>query len=649
MTTTSPVWSMHVPFGKLAYAALFVAILPASLAVWAHRLDLLTELPALQSSVVGGLLVLAGMLILGLGMAALWIHGQGLPMSPYPPKRRVGRGIYHLTAHPIYLGAIMMSGGSALAAGSAGGFWIVTPVVALAAAAYVLGYERDATLQRYGPPASPPLLSLPPALDASPTAWDRLAVYLLVFLPWLVLYVGVERLGVPPGAVVGYLPGEAELPVWPATEAVYALGYLFTAAVPLVARRQRVLREFAVRGLVATGVAVLTYLLLPIIAPAKPFEAGGVWGTMLRAERAHDQPITAFPAFHAIWAILAASLYSRTWARWRSLWWGLAIAISASCLTTGMHALVDVIAAWVIGAALLHMGRLWEIVRRAAESLAGSWREVRVGPIRLLSHGIYAALGVWVGSLTILALVGMANLPGLLLVGTCAIVSAGVWGQILEGSPAMLRPYGYYGSVLGIIGGTVLASALGADFWLIFAAFAAAGPFVQAAGRLRCLAQGCCHGRAAGPALGIRYTHPRTRVARLSTLAGVPLHPTPVYSIGANLVIGPVLLRLWMVRAPLTLVAGMYLLLSGLARFVEEHYRGEPQTVRYGGLPVYQWLAIVSVAAGAALTALGGPAAPTPAGLRAESLVPATLFAIAGYFAYGADLPTSNRRFSRLV
>jgi hypothetical protein len=117
----------------------------------------------------------------------------------------------------------------------------------------------------------------------------------------------------------------------------------------------------------------------------------------------------------------------------------------------------------------------------------------------------------------------------------------------------------------------------------------------------------------------------------------------------ANLVIGPILLRLWMVRAPLAFVAGMYFLLSGLARFVEEHYRGEPQTPIYAGLRVYQWLAIAWAVAGAAFMALGAAPAPLPVGLEWRALVPVSLFAVVAYLAYGADLPGSNRRFSRLV
>jgi drug/metabolite transporter (DMT)-like permease len=68
-----------------------------------------------------------------------------------------------------------------------------------------------------------------------------------------------------------------------------------------------------------------------------------------------------------------------------------------------------------------------------------------------------------------------------------------------------------------------------------------------------------------------------------------------------------------------------------------------------GGLRLYQWLAIVFVLAGSAMTAIGGPPAPALAGLRE---VPWGWLAVLGavtYAAYGVDFPHSNRRFSRLV
>ena len=46
--------------------------------------------------------------------------------------------------------------------------------------------------------------------------------------------------------------------------------------------------------------------------------------------------------------------------------------------------------------------------------------------------------------------------------------------------------------------------------------------------------------------LGIRYEHPLSRVVRLTDLGGVPVHPTPLYSMVWMFIVGWVLVRLWM-------------------------------------------------------------------------------------------------------
>jgi hypothetical protein len=112
--------------------------------------------------------------------------------------------------------------------------------------------------------------------------------------------------------------------------------------------------------------------------------------------------------------------------------------------------------------------------------------------------------------------------------------------------------------------------------------------------------------------------------------------------------VGLVLLRLWAVAAPLQFIAGAYFVLVGLGRFVEEHFRGEPQTRVIAGLRLYQWLAIAFVVGGAVLTALGPTPAPRVPAFEAHVLQIAALVGLVCYAAYGADLPGSNLRFSRL-
>jgi hypothetical protein len=271
------------------------------------------------------------------------------------------------------------------------------------------------------------------------------------------------------------------------------------------------------------------------------------------------------------------------------------------------------------------------------------------GPVRVINHGLYAGLGAFLSLSIAGVLAGPGHESALMLAAGAAVAGAALWAQYIEGSPQLLRPYGFYGGLLGGTLGALIAPFFSTSVWLLLAAFSAGGPWAQALGRLRCLVQGCCHGRPAPAGLGIRYTHPRSRVCRFTEWTGAPLHPTPVYSILWNGVIAIVVLRLWTLHAALNLIAGLYFILTGMGRFVEEAWRGEPQTPIHAGLRLYQWAAIASVVLGAVMTAAGnGGPAPTPE-FSWNAILPAAAFGLVVCFAMGVDFPNSNRRFSRLV
>jgi hypothetical protein len=284
-----------------------------------------------------------------------------------------------------------------------------------------------------------------------------------------------------------------------------------------------------------------------------------------------------------------------------------------------------------------------------SERLANSWRELNLGIVRLMSHGVWAALGAFFGIITTVMLAGDRALVPACIVGASVIAGAALWAQFIEGSPMLLRPYGYYGGIIG--GGIAIIAAplFGSDSWLLFAAYAIAATVVQAFGRVRCLVQGCCHGRIADDAYGIRYRHPRSRVTRLSDLCEKPLHATQFYSIVSSAFTGIVLLRLWQVAAPLSLIGAGYFILNGLSRFVEEHFRGEPQTPVKAGLRIYQWLAIASVIIGALLMTFATRSAPAMSMPSPRAWWIAAIFGVATYCAYGVDFPRLNARFARLV
>lgn len=609
--------------GPILYGTLFVAGVPALLVGWALATEPIIHLPAIRVPWLGALLAGTGLVMLLAGMDALRRHGHGLPMNAYPPPDYVSVGIYRFVSHPIYAGFVLVCVGVSLFLGSASGMWLVSPVVLLCVTALALGHERHDLRRRFGSDAiHRPLIALPPNVDAMPTVWDRASILLLVFLPWTVASEAAFRIGVPTDAIEGLLPVERGWPVLVWTEAIYVSAYVLVAAVPFVARSATVLRRFALTGLVATVVVTLLYLAVPV---------------------------AAFPAFHVIWTLIAAEAWSRTFRRLSALWWLWALAIGVSCITTGIHALDEVALAVVIFLLVRSYGRIWDVLRRAAELMANSWRQWRVGPIRIINHGFYAGAAGTVGLWLALSFVGPGSRVATTIVHVSGLLGAGLWAQRLEGSSELSRPFGYFGSLVGCSAASVGLALAGLPALLPLAATAAAAPWIQAIGRGRCLVQGCCHGSPSPASVGIRYRDPHSRVVALSDLSNRPLHPTPLYSMLSNVVIGVLLLRLWLVGASIGLIGGLYLILAGVSRFVEESYRGEPQTPIVGKLRLYQWTAIAAVVAGIGLTSLGGPPAPHPSDwLGPLSLAIAVAFGLVTTAAMGVDFPESRRRYARL-
>lgn len=635
--------------GKTLYGFLFIIALPAILLAWAKKTDAAVRLPVPEVWSLGVALMFCGAALMVLGIVSLMVYGKGLPMNPYPPLRYVTRGIYQLVSHPIYAGFSILWIGFALLAKSPAGLWLVSPVVILSCVALVLGFERPQLEKRFGPALIKPLIHLPENESTFPTFSDRLSVYVLVVFPWLILYEAVRWIGAAPDAVAPLLPFEKNLSVYEWTEIFYASTYIFVLLTPLIAGTRRDLREASISGLIGTGFIILLFLTIPFVAPPRPFVPHGSLGRLLAWERAVDTPAAAFPSFHVFWALLAAKVYAARMPRAKIVWWGWAGLISVSCITTGMHAVVDVLAGFVVFLLVTRRYWLWEQARRQTERIANSWREWRFGAVRIINHGRYAGMAAFVGLSIVGTLIGPGQLGSMMVIAISIVIAAAVWAQLVEGSSSLLRPFGWYGGVIGAIIGALIAGAFGAKGWLLLSAFCVAAPWIQSVGRLRCLVQGCCHGREASANVGISYTHPRSRVCRLTSLGHIPVHPTPLYSILCNVVIAIIVLRLWQLHAALSLIVGVYLIVTGLGRFVEESYRGEPQTAVKAGLRLYQWLAIASVLAGVLVTMVGStPNAPAYQ-LSWESIVAAAGFGLFAWFALGVDFPDSNRRFARLA
>jgi phosphatidylglycerol:prolipoprotein diacylglycerol transferase len=175
-------------------------------------------------------------------------------------------------------------------------------------------------------------------------------------------------------------------------------------------------------------------------------------------------------------------------------------------------------------------------------------------------------------------------------------------------------------------------------------------PFAQAIGRLRCLAQGCCHGTVTTKDFGIRIWQSQSRVVAISGLKGKYILNTQLYSILFNIPLGFLLWSIWLSQSLSSFcIIGLYLIFTGIERFTEDAYRGEKQTRFRKGLRENQWIALGAVLIGICITMLPTSLPGHPSGIFNLALFAAAVVGgVLTAFAMSMDFPKSTSRFSRL-
>ena len=421
------------------------------------------------------------------------------------------------------------------------------------------------------------------------------------------------------------------------------ISMVFVIGVPLLLQRQDRIREWTIRVLIGLGLSLFISLLWPA-AGAQYLSSGDSSGSL---------PVKLASIFGSIPLFLILLSLNAYYQQYKHA--GILLIVVAAFLmivqlahsrSSDLHLLVSLFI-YVIAA---NYSRIWIQLKNLGERLANSWKEWVFGPVRIINHGLIIGFGGITGILFAGLLAGREYAWPILIFAVVLMVCAAVWAQLVEGSDKLKRPFGYYGGIVGILFAGLILWLMGYNVWLLIGLASVLMPWAQAIGRFRCLANGCCHGRPTdNDRIGIRYFHDRTRVCGLSGLKGKLIHPTPLYSIVWLFFVGFVMLALWLNSMPYSFIFGIYLILSGIGRFVEEAYRGEVQTPILDGLHLYQWTAISSGLIGVGFTMIPVKVVVLHPQFGWEIPVAAIILGLLSFFAMGVDFPKSNARFSRLV
>ncbi len=616
--------------GKVLYAVCFLILIPMLLLFWAKKTESLILYPTVKAPLGGWILMIAGTLLMLYSMYYLMKYGQGLPMNAFPPRVFVKRGPYKVFKHPIYWGFVVLMIGYFLFQGSASGLWLVTPVTILGLVALVWGYEKLDLKKRFPEESLRTVLTLPEKTHDKADLKDRLASFVWIVGALLLMNYLIRLLTIPEISKINVWPGSDFFQI---ENGFDILKFMIVFMTPFFISSKEQLYSWAFSGLVALFLSLFIALTL----------GEGIQLALFETSASLLCP-PLYLVFISLWALSRRSAYMKIsmsiaaliilWVQWRYL--------NSALLHFLYSALLFLLAVFSFS--------IWEVLRRGSEWIANSWREWRYGKVRIINHGFYVGFAAFFAIFTSGFLAGGSYAWALLVFAITVIVFSAVWAQLIEGSEKLKRPYGYYGALVGIIFASMAVWAMGYDVWVIIGSVSVVMPWAQAIGRLRCLVNGCCHGSLTHDAsVGIRYFHYRSRVCGLSDLKGELLHPTPLYSIVWLFFTGLVLLSLWVNGLSDPFVFGLYLILTGLGRFVEEAYRGEVQTVILKGLRLYQWTAIGSVLIGIVLTMIHVEPVVRSPEFTWDILWASLIGGLFTTFAMGVDFPDSNARFSRLV
>lgn len=212
----------------------------------------------------------------------------------------------------------------------------------------------------------------------------------------------------------------------------------------------------------------------------------------------------------------------------------------------------------------------------------------KIGSIKVYSYGLMIAIGIVAALLLSLYRAKRLNLntdsvTDLFIFGVAGgLIGAKVLFWIVEFPTIIDNPkyiietlgsgFVVYGGIIGgIITGYIYCKRKKLDFWTYLDLLVPSLVLAQGFGRIGCFGAGCCYGRETDSLLGV--------VFRNSFYApnGVKLIPTQLFSSAGDFIIAVILLYFSAKSKRKGQVAGLYLILYSIGRFIVEIFRGDPR------------------------------------------------------------------------
>lgn len=156
------------------------------------------------------------------------------------------------------------------------------------------------------------------------------------------------------------LPIDATWPFWPAAAAIYLTITPMLLLAPFVLRDLASLLPFFATLMLATAIAAVCFLALPVDGPPIVCCEGAISGALFRAADALNLERNYFPSLHVAFAVTAALAFApRTTRLGGALLYLWALAVAASTLVTRQHYLLDVVAGWALALVCWRFAGRW--------------------------------------------------------------------------------------------------------------------------------------------------------------------------------------------------------------------------------------------------------------------------------------------------